>query len=307
MVFAIVCHKPALAAGAVLAVTTLSVLGASAPACQQSPGDRSGRGLHAGASAALRQVTYLGYTFQIPATWPVINLAGHSSTCVRFDRHALYLGAPGALQSCPSGLVGSTESMLVAPAGAAPAGSQPSQATEDPVAHRIVVAAPRITVTAAYRADRAQVLAILKSAGLPPPLVQNPADIRLGSLNAPTVSASATNSTGLGFDACAAPASVVMSAWLAHSSYQAIGIYIGGSDRACAQPNLTAAWVSQQAAAGWHFIPLYVGPQVAFRGEVTNATSQAISAAQDAVVQARTLGFGPGTPIYYDMEAYQPS
>src|SRR5207244_10517170 len=94
---------------------------------------------------------------------------------------------------------------------------------------------------------------------------------------------------------------------LAHSSYQAIGIYIGGSDRACAQPNLTAAWVSQQAAAGWHFIPLYVGPQVSFKGEVTNATSQAIGAAQDAVVQARTLGFGAGTPIYCDMAAYAPS
>ena len=169
-----------------------------------------------------------------------------------------------------------------------------------------MVSAPRITVTASYRNDRPQVLAILKSAGLPPPVVQNPADIRLGTLNAgPAVAASATNSTGLGFDACAAPGAAVMSAWLAHSSYQAIGIYIGGSDRACLQPNLTAAWVSQQAAAGWHFIPLYVGPQVSFKGEVTNATSQAISAAQDAVVQARTLGFGARTPIYYDMEAYR--
>src|SRR5260370_4483227 len=111
MVFAIVWHKRALAAGAVLAVTTLSVVGASAAAGQQSPGDRSGRGLHAGASATLRQVTYLGYTFQIPATWPVINLAGHSSPFVRFDRHALYLGAPRALQSCPSGRVGSPQSV----------------------------------------------------------------------------------------------------------------------------------------------------------------------------------------------------
>src|SRR6202007_68149 len=90
-------------------------------------------------------------------------------------------------------------------------------------------------------------------------------------------------------------------------SYQAIRIYIGGSDRACAQPNLTAAWVSQQAAAGWHFIPLYVGPQVSFKGEVTSAAGQAIGAPEDAVVQARTLGFGSGTPIYYDMEAYSPS
>jgi len=39
-------------------------------------------------------------------------------------------------------------------------------------------------VTAAYRNDRPQVLAILKSAGLPPPVTQNPAGIRLGTLNA---------------------------------------------------------------------------------------------------------------------------
>jgi hypothetical protein len=122
------------------------------------------------------------------------------------------------------------------------------------------------------------------------------------------VSSTATNDAGKGFDACAAPSSAAMSAWRANSSYQAIGIYIGGSDRACAQPNLTAAWVQQQAAAGWHFFPLYVGPQVAF-GEVkvSSAASQAVSAAQDAVVQAGSLGFGRGTPIYYDMEAYSPS
>lgn len=308
MVFAIVWQKRAVAAGAVLAATTLSVAVATAAAGQQSPGGRGGRGAGAGSLARLRQVSYLGYTFGVPAGWPVINLAAHPATCVRFDRHAFYVGAPGSVQSCPSGLVGSTEAVLVAPATAAPAGTQPARATEDPVAHRIMVSAPRISVTASYQNDRPQVLAILKSAGLPPPAVENPASITLGSLDAgPTVPASATNSTGLGFDACVAPAADVMSAWLAHSSYQAIGIYIGGSDRACAQPNLTAAWVSQQAAAGWHFIPLYVGPQVAFRGEVTSATSQAISAAQDAVVQARTLGFGPGTPIYYDMEAYPPT
>ena len=307
MVVAIVWQKRALAVGAVLAATTLPVAGATAAAGRQSLGDRGGRGVQAGAPATLRQVSYMGYTFGVPSNWPVINLAAHPAACVRFDRHAFYVGQPGTNQACPSGLIGSTEAVLVAPAAAASAGAGPSQATEDPVAHRIVVSAPRITVTASYQGNRPQVLAILKSAGLPPPVVENPAGIRLGSLDAgPAVPLSATNSTGLGFDACAAPGAAVMSAWLAHSSYQAIGIYIGGSDRACLQPNLTAAWVTQQAAAGWHFIPLYVGPQVSFKGEVTQATSQAISAAQDAAVQARTLGFGAGTPIYYDMEAYSP-
>jgi hypothetical protein len=97
-----------------------------------------------------------------------------------------------------------------------------------------------------------------------------------------------------------------MNAWLA-SPYRAVGVYIGGSERACAdQPNLTAAWVAQQAAAGWHFLPLYVGPQAAF-GDLTspaNAASLGKAAADDAVTQAAALGFGAKTPLYYDMEGY---
>ena len=112
-----------------------------------------------------------------------------------------------------------------------------------------------------------------------------------------------TDGIGLGFDTCTAPGAATMRAWMSHSPYRAVGIYIGGSDRACAQPNLTAGWVSQQAAAGWHFIPLYVGPQAEW-GQITAAISQGASAADDAVMQARALGFGPGTPLYYDMEAY---
>jgi len=93
-----------------------------------------------------------------------------------------------------------------------------------------------------------------------------------------------------------------MSAWKQSSPYRAVGIYIGGSQRACAQPNLTASWVAQQAAAGWHFLPTYAGVQA---GQITSPASQAVAAAQDAVTQAAALGFGPGTPVYYDMEAYQ--
>ncbi|HEY3007401.1 MAG TPA: hypothetical protein VGJ63_04965, partial [Micromonosporaceae bacterium] len=40
---------------------------------------------------------------------------------------------------------------------------------------------------------------------------------------------------GYGFDACTAPSSAAMQAWLA-SPYRAIGIYFGGNNRACAQP-----------------------------------------------------------------------
>jgi hypothetical protein len=299
MVFATARHRHALAAAAVLATVTLFAGGIAAAASAPA--------------GPLRGVTYQGYTFEIPRDWAVVNLAAHPGTCVRFDRHALYLGRPAAVQACPSGLVGSTEAILAAPTGAGPAGAahralQPAQATEDPVAHRIVVTAPRITVTAAYAAGRAQVLGILKAAGLGSPAVEDTAAMaRAGRDTVPALPFSATTYTGTGFDTCAAPSANAMAAWLRRSGYQAIGIYIGGSDRACAQPNLTASWVSQQAAAGWHFIPLYVGPQVAYAGEVTAARTEATAAAQDAVVQAEALGFGPGTPIYYDMEAYQPA
>jgi Domain of unknown function (DUF1906) len=120
-----------------------------------------------------------------------------------------------------------------------------------------------------------------------------------------TLSGQVTNYHGLGFDACTAPSAAYMSAWRKFSPYRAIGIYLGGSDAACDQPNLTRAWLQATAAEGWHFIPTYVGPQAEF-GQLNAPTQQGRAAADDAVVLARQLGFGPLTPLYYDMEAYLP-
>jgi hypothetical protein len=69
------------------------------------------------------------------------------------------------------------------------------------------------------------------------------------------------NFTGYGFDACTAPSSETMAAWLKSSPYRAAGIYFGGNNRGCTQKNLTAAWVREQVTRGWRLIPLYVGPQ----------------------------------------------
>jgi hypothetical protein len=52
-------------------------------------------------------------------------------------------------------------------------------------------------------------------------------------------------------------------------------------------------------------MPLYAGPQAAF-GELGHPYRQGRAAAVDAVGTARRLGFGPHTPLYYDMEAYLP-
>jgi hypothetical protein len=124
-------------------------------------------------------------------------------------------------------------------------------------------------------------------------------------------SAGGTVFTGLGFDACTAPSSKSMNSWRASSPYEAIGVYIGGSNRGCSQPNLTASWVSTQTAAGWHLIPTYVGLQAPTSAcsscamlNANQATAQGAADAADAVTQAGALGMGPGSPIYFDMEAY---
>ncbi|WP_285682940.1 glycoside hydrolase domain-containing protein [Actinoplanes sp. NBRC 103695] len=116
--------------------------------------------------------------------------------------------------------------------------------------------------------------------------------------------------SGEGFDACTAPASAKMRAWDS-SPYRALGIYFGGTNRACAQPALTAAWVSEQTAAGWHLIPIYLGRQASCtlstkpnKIDDTQAYAQGRADANDAVAQARAIGLAPDSTLIYDMEAY---
>ena len=119
--------------------------------------------------------------------------------------------------------------------------------------------------------------------------------------------------TGLGFDACTAPSLNAMDAWLA-SPYRAIGIYLGGSNRACADGNLKPAWVNSARTMGWNLLPLWVGrqaPCVAQKGlqliGASSAGSQGKSAADNAAARAAYFGLAAGSPIYYDMEGYKPT
>ena len=291
------------------------IAAAAVTACTLSSSAALAAGGSGGAQGSSKTVTYLGYSFAVPASWPVIHVT--PTTCVRFDRHAVYLGAPGSNQNCPTGLLGTTEAILMQPAVGRVAAAS---AAEDPIAHRITAVGQGIEVTATYRTDPGLITGILTSASLPAPTVSASAKGQVTATPASTantalklaepaaaaadVPASATSFTGEGFDACAAPSAAYMSAWHSKSPYGAVGIYIGGAERACAQPNLTAAWVAQQAAAGWRFMPIYVGPQAEF-DQITTPASQAVAAAEDAVTQAAALGLGTGTAIYYDMEAYQ--
>ena len=76
----------------------------------------------------VKAVRFGGYTIDVPANWPVYRLDSNPTTCVRFDRNAVYLGRPGRDQVCPAHLVGraATISLQVPPAAGGPAPGEPA-------------------------------------------------------------------------------------------------------------------------------------------------------------------------------------
>ena len=279
--------------------------------------------------ASTRTVRYDGWQARVPASWPVLRLGARSHTCVRFDRHAVYLGRPGAAQDCPPAAVGRTEAVLVSPHSATGAGAHSATSpaagvpTTGAVAQR---ATGRVLVTVTWNRDPAAVRPALgadsvRAAGraydrrvarsVRAAAAHGRAATRAlsGDAIAHTASSPGTVYTGLGFDACSTPSQATMSDW-ASSPFRAIGVYLGGANMACNQANLTATWVAAQADAGWHLIPLYVGLQAPGNGcgcasiSTTNAAAQGTAAAQSAIQEAAVLGLGAGNPVYYDMENY---
>ena len=262
-------------------------------------------------STAARSVSYLGHRFTVPAGWHLVDLNADSTRCVRFDLHAVYFGSPSAEQRCASQTDGTVQgAMLVEPSPAATT----ARATDDALNQRITATLRGVEITASYGTDRSSVVSLLAGAGVPTPTeapasesttqVSNRIAANLSSIHSSvtpqTVGAMTQVYSGLGFDACTAPSTTQMTAWTG-SPYGAIGVYIGGAERACAQPNLTSSWVTTEANAGWRLMPLYVGPQVS-NGTVTDAAAQGKASADDAATQASSLGIGSGALLYYDME-----
>ena len=104
-----------------------------------------------------------------------------------------------------------------------------------------------------------------------------------------------------------------MTSWKHASPFNVIGVYIGGANKGCAQPNLTSGWVGAVVGQGWKLLPLWVGPQAsctALHGttklstDVVTARYQGNAEANAAANAAVALGLPGPTPIYYDMEAY---
>lgn len=112
----------------------------------------------------------------------------------------------------------------------------------------------------------------------------------------------------IGFDTCKTPSLRTMRAWRAR--FSAIGIYIGGENKACAYGNLSGSWVQTVKGMGWSLLPIYVGPQPpcdsSYPGRIRpgHAAAQGRTAADGAIADAKMLGIGRGAPVYYDMEAY---
>jgi len=281
--------------------------------------------------AQTKAVTYHGYRVVVPASWPVYNLAADPSVCVRFNRHAVYLGEPSPRQQCPAYAIGRTEAILVAPltahaagAGGLAAHAAGAGAAADPAlpplsdqnaqprqgsSAQLAIPSHGVVVTATWQGDPSVIARALGARSLPAARTR-PALAR-GASARPRATRGAGDQiyTGLGFDACSTPSEATMSDW-GSSPYRAIGIYIGGANEACSQPNLSPAWVAQESAAGWALLPIYVGLQAPNNGcgcagiIPAQASAEGTAAADDAINQAEAEGIGPGNPIYDDMEAY---
>ncbi len=255
------------------------------------------------AGAPLKPVHYRGMTVRIPQSWPVFNLSAHPSTCVRFDRHALYLGTPGTAERCPAHALGRTEAILLSPLGVS--SGLPLEGSVSSYADH----AAGVQVTATWWRAPKLVAGALGRSSLPlthtgTSSTSTRARAAARPAKPPTVF------TGSGFDTCFVPSPAQMAAWTS-SPYHGIGIYIGGINTGCAQRNISASWVKQELASGWHIAPLYVGPQAPGSTcprcamiTAKGASGQGLAAATDAVKQARAFDLPSGIPIYYDLEGY---
>ncbi|WP_377271808.1 glycoside hydrolase domain-containing protein [Peterkaempfera sp. SMS 1(5)a] len=118
--------------------------------------------------------------------------------------------------------------------------------------------------------------------------------------------------SGEAFETCTAPSTDAMNAWWGTSPYRTVGIYMGGANRGCAQPNLTPDWVKSVSHTGWKLIPIYFGSQPycttnankKVRYSATAAATQGAADGADAVTSAASLGLRPGSPLYVDVENY---
>lgn len=277
------------------------------------------------AAADARTVEYHGMLLAVPADWRVVDLEREPAACLRLDLPTLYLGRAGTQADCTGrAAVTRADTLHLEPLdGASPRADIPTLAVDsgaelpeapprtDSNELRYALTRPGVMATLSYGDAPDTVRRVLARArtvisttpGLP---TAEPALAAGGD----TPRSAQAPFTGEGFDACTAPAQRSMDTWRADSPFGAIGIYIGGRARACAQPQLTAEWVRRQSEAGWHLMPIWVGPQpwnsssTGLSTDPSEADAQGRSAADGAVAAAGSLGLPPGTVLYNDLEHY---
>jgi hypothetical protein len=131
-----------------------------------------------------KTVSFGGYVISVPANWPVYWLNRDPSRCVRYDRHAVYLGRPGADQLCPAHLAGRVDTVSVQASGSrtlaaagvwrqAPAAMglrsglrrAGGQVLQDAPDHQVVATAsrPGLTISATYASTATLVSQIISS------------------------------------------------------------------------------------------------------------------------------------------------
>ncbi|WP_406259523.1 DUF1906 domain-containing protein [Actinacidiphila glaucinigra] len=311
---------------ATAALAVLAGMGASAvpgPALAAPPPQNTGQ-----------TVSYHGYRIEVPADWQVVDLTENPRACLRFDRPAVYIGEPADQNDCPARVVGRTAGIVVEPITARSAGqvtaatarTQRGEATAPAAASsndtiRVAVEDAGVLVTAAHTpATESLVRGVLGSAELtagarrtelPRVSEQSAAAQRSATASLAAAGPQPGSYLGKGFDACTAPSQAAMNAWQASSPYSAVGVYISGSFRGCAQPNLTASWVTGQTGNGWRLFPIDVGRQapctsfsLKMSADPATAKSQGVTAAAGAISAASSLGIPAGSAIYSDIEAY---
>jgi hypothetical protein len=214
----------------------------------------------------LKTVRYHGYAARVPASWPVYDLAREPQTCVRFNRHAVYVGTPGEQQLCPAHAAGHTSALLLEPAGrgvkaiTSAAGTRPDSS-------------PRARAAASPRAHAASVYTGNGFDVCDTPSTRTMSDwssapyraigVYIGGVNAACSQGNLTSSW-VGTEVAA--------------GWHVIPIYVGlqAPSNSCGCSGITASQASAQGTA----------------------------AADDAISDAQSLGIPRGNPVYDDMESY---
>jgi Domain of unknown function (DUF1906) len=144
--------------------------------------------------------------------------------------------------------------------------------------------------------------------------------VLFSSAATPTYALSNGSGAGIGmhgFDTCQDPSQRTAKAWWTNTPWSWIGLYVGGREMACSQPNLTSAYLNNLRAMGWRFQFIWVGPQapcsgfgVTFSSNATTAYSQGQAEARSA--RSKLIGLGitnqaKGSPLVFDLEAFNPS